>query len=154
MHVACKFSCQSLTMWAPGVACFRTPQPKEVASGFVPRAPAGSLPLPFSWLPFSPFIKGRPTSWPFESYCGAFPQGKKSRTSDKGVIQTLAVSVEKMNDSSDWVTNPSQFFAFNKIEEGFDGVVSWSLKIIFDDRSPYNFWQMTWKSLMTWVMLL
>lgn len=123
--MACKFSCQSLTMWTPGVACSRTPQPKEkVASGLVPRASAGCLPLPFSWLPFSPFIKGRPTSCPFESYCGAFPQGKKSRTSDKGVIQTLAVSVEKMSDSSDWVTNPSQFFAFNKIEEGSDGVVS------------------------------
>ena len=40
------------------------------------------------------------------------------------MIQTLAVSLEKMNDSSDWVTNPSQFFAFNKIEEGSDGVVS------------------------------
>ena len=40
------------------------------------------------------------------------------------MTQNLAVGVEKMNDSSDWVTNPSQFFAFNKLKEGSDGVVS------------------------------
>lgn len=40
------------------------------------------------------------------------------------MIQNLAVSVEKVNDSNDWVTNPFQLFAFNKIEEGSDGVVS------------------------------
>lgn len=47
------------------------------------------------------------------------------KPSNKGVIQNLAVCVEKVSDSNDWVTNPFQFLAFNKTEEGSNGVVSW-----------------------------
>lgn len=127
MCVPCWFSCQSFKLQSPGDTYSNTPQTqREGCTWACAMGPSWSpLPLPLSRLPFSPFIKERPTSRPSESYCDAFLQGKKSRTPNKGVTQNLADSVEKMNDSSDWVTNPSQFFAFNKLEEGSDGVVSW-----------------------------
>lgn len=109
-------------------------------------------PLPLLMAAFSPFIKGGPPLTHLNLTVVHSPRAK-IRTSSQRVIQTLAVSVEKMSDSSDWVANPSQFFAFNKIEEESDGVVSWSLKIIFDDRSPYSTTS-SLESLKTWVMLL
>lgn len=123
MPVACWFSLQSLQ----GTPSARHHKQSEGCPWDPTMGPSWSpLPLPLSQLPFSPFTKERSTSHPSESHCGAFPQGeKKPRTPNKGVIQDLAVSVEKVSDSNDWVTNPFQFFAFNKTEEGSDGVVSW-----------------------------
>lgn len=90
---------------------------KDALLRVVPWTPASLL----SHFPFNSFLfplYQRKTHFSaFWILLWCIPPVKKSRTPDKGLIQNLAVSVEKVNYPVDWVTNPFQFFAFSKLKK-------------------------------------
>lgn len=144
MPVACWFSSQGSSLhntWGYG------PQDPPDTKWRMPWGCATGPSCPPSPFPFTnafpPFTEERPTSHPSLNLTVVqSSRAKKTRAPNKGVIQNRALSVEKVDDALIGLQILFNSALSTKLKQDLMELsVGRSLKIIFDDRSLDDFWQ-------------